>query len=239
MNGYISKRKKLNRIIKLIISLLAVILIVLSLFYLRSVRVSGDPRVEKVELYYRTYEKSIKENDLKKAFVALDSIQYTYNKYIDYKNSYEMGQVLNRKAVNWIQVALPEKNDSIRLSYLDSARYYAENSINIFEQWIKDFNHLSRNEIIIKIQSNYFYNDSIFKGRNLVKIINKRTDEIISDQKETTRNLSLAYTNLGTVYQYFGEYKMAIKINRKALDIWSSNETAKINIKNLLDRSFH
>ena len=239
MSSHFSEKVRTHKIISLLLSLLAVIVVITPLFYFRSVRKLEDPRIVKVKFYEKQYDKLTKNKDLKNAFKYLDSIESVFIKYDDYKNSFEMGQILNRKAVNWLQLAIAEKNDSFRIYDLDSAKIFAENSITIYELWISEFRHLSRNEIIIKIQSNYLPNEPLFKGKNLVTIINKRTDEILKAQKETPLHLSLAYTNLGSIYQYFGDYKMAIKNNRKAIEIWSSNETAKTNIEFLIDRTLN
>jgi len=206
-----------------------------TLFYYRASVKSEDPRILIVHQQHDKYDKLMKNEEYIDAMKMLDSIEATYLKFDDYKKSYEVGLIMNSKAVNWLTIALSESNDSIKLNFLDSAKVFASRSINTLEYWIKEFTHLSRNEIIIKIGDNYTPDYNIFKERNLVDIINKRADDIITAQKETPKQLSIAYTNLGTVYQYIGDYKKAIHCNRKALEIWNENKTAKYNISNLIE----
>jgi len=230
---------KISKSGKIIISIAVLITIsaaFISIFYLRVTKKSEDPRITDTHKLYTKYEKMIKNEDFNNAFKVLDSIEAIYSKYDDYKNSYEVGLLKNSKAVIFITLAVSAHNDSLKRNFLDSAKFYASNSITIFEHWLKEYAQLSRNEIIIKIDEHHMTEDSHYQNKNLVDIINKRADNILKAQKETPRHLSIAYTNLGSVYQYFGENKLAIINNRKALDLWGGNKTAKNNINILIDR---
>jgi hypothetical protein len=220
-------------------SLIIISMLFISFFLLKSKNISEDPRIAGIDLKYKNYDKLLEKQEYMQSIDVLRSIDSIYSKFEDYQKSFEMAMLQNSKAISWLQYALSEKNDSMKHSYLDSAKFSALKSISIFEGWIDEYNHLSRNQIIIKIKPNYLANDPKFRNKNLVKIINKRTDKILKAQKETSRQLSIAYTNLGSVNQYQGNFKAAIDSNRKAIDIWGKNETAKKNISNLIDRTFN
>ncbi len=230
------KITKSGKIIIFIAVLIVISVVFISIFYYRAAKKSEDPRITETIIQYSKYDEMIKNKDYNNAFKILDSIGMIYSKYDDYKNSYEVGLLQNSKAVIYITLAVSEHNDSLKRNFLDSAKFFASKSIIIFEQWLREFAQLSRNEIIIKIDEYHMPEDTIFKSKNLVDIINKRVDNIVKAQKETPKHLSIAYTNLGSVYQYFGENKLAILNNRKALEIWSGNKTAKNNINILIDR---
>ncbi len=224
---------------KIIISIavsFTIFAVFISIFYYRVAKKSEDPRISSTDKLYGRYEKILKDKEYHNAFKVLDTIESIYSKYDDYKNSYEVGLLQNSKAVIFISLAVSEQNDSLKRNFLDSAKFHASNSIVIFEQWLKEYAQLSRNEIIIKIEEHHMTEDPVFKNKNLVDIINKRVDKILKAQKETPKHLSIAYTNLGSVYQYFGDNKLAIINNRKAVDIWGGNKTAKNNINILIDR---
>ncbi|MFN8255824.1 MAG: hypothetical protein U0W24_09065 [Bacteroidales bacterium] len=227
-----------TRSIILVTLILCVAAASISLFYYKSGKDSFDPRIAKTREEYKTYNKLLKEKDCRQIAITLKTIENIYFQFEDYRNSYETGLVLNSEAVNWLTMATSEFNDSLRTIYLDSAKLFSVKSIRTFENWLEEYEHLSRNEIIIKIEKYYNTNDSIFSNCNIVEVINKRADGIVLAQKDTPRQLSLAYTNLGSVFQYYGEYKLALQTNRRALEIWGDNETAKKNIVFLKERAF-
>jgi|GEM_PF-4506244 tetratricopeptide (TPR) repeat protein len=218
---------------------IVVSMILTSFFLFKTKKISEDPRIAGVDLKFNNYDKLLEKQEYVQSIELLRSIDSIYSKYTDYQNSFEMAILQNSKAVNWLQYALSEKNDSIKHSYLDSAKSSALTSIRIFKLWINEYEHLSRNQIIIKIKPYYLPDDPLYREKNLVKIINKRAEKILKAQKETSRQLSIAYTNLGSVNQYLGDFKAAIDSNRRAIEIWGKNETAKKNISNLVDRTFN
>lgn len=210
--------------------------ILIAYLYYNKINKSEDPRVVMAKVKYGDYNQLVVKNDFDAVFKTLDTIEQIYLRCEDYKNSYEMGVVQNNKAAAWLTLALIEKDDSVKFSYLDSAKQYTEKGIEIFMNWQKDYQTLERNDIIIKISGFYDPKDSAFKNLNLVDIINKRTDDIIKAQTETNRRLSVAYTNLATIFRHSGDYEKAILLNKKALGLWPDNLTAKNNINILLGR---
>lgn len=230
---------KSTKRVLIITGLIIISMMLISFFLLKSKNISEDPRVTGIDLKLKNYDNLIEKQEYIQSIELLRSIDSIYSKYTDYQNSFEMANLQNSKAVSWLQYALSEKNDSIKSCYLDSAKFSSLKSIRIFEVWINEYDHLSRNQIIIKIKPYYLPDDPLYRDKNLVKIINKRAEKILKAQKETSRQLSIAYTNLGSVNQYQGDFKAAIDSNRKAIDIWGKNETAKKNISNLIDRTFN
>jgi len=219
-----------------VMTTIIVIGISLAYFYNR-IKKADDPRIGRAKIEYEEYNNFLAANNYDGVFRTLDTIEKIYLSYSDYKNSFEMGVLQNNKAAAWLTLAMNEFDDSVKNSCLENARQFTTKGIQIFENWQNEFEGLERNDIIMKISKFYNPDDTVFRNLKLVNIINKRTEDIQKAQKESSRRLSVAYTNLGTICSQSNDYENARKYNRKALELWPENQTAKNNISMLFNKS--
>ena len=221
----------------LIMTVIVAVGISIAYFYYESINNAEDPRVIEAKYQYKAYNEFVKNNNFKSVFAILDTIENIYLKFPDYRNSYELGVVYNNKSAVWLTLALKQTTEkSENQSELDSAKQYCEKSIVIYENWLKEFEKLSKEEILLKIKDYYNKSQKIFENKNTDKIIEKRTGDIITAQKETLKRLSVAYTNLGIIQRHKSEYDNAMASYKKALELWKGNRNAKNNINILLGR---
>lgn len=228
--------KKGTKTVILVITIITSIGIAMAYYYNR-IKKTEDPRIVQTKAKYESYNKLLAVNDYDGVFRTLDTIEQIFLSYNDYKSSFEMGVLQNNKAAAWLTLALNAEDDSIKYIYLENARQFTTKGIEIFENWQKEFEGLERNDIIMKISEFYNPDDTLFRNLKLVNIINKRTEDIQIAQQESYRRLSIAYTNLGTICSQSRDYEHARKYNRKALDLWPDNKTAKNNISILFSKS--
>jgi len=206
-------------------------------YYYSSVNSSEDPRVIEAKTIYRRYDMLANDNKYDEILSLLDSMSSIFNKYDDYQNSYEMGVVYNNRVAVLITVALFETSDNHKKdSLLSLAKKDALKAINIYNQWIEEFGSLSEKQIRNRLEPIYYSNNSVFETGKNEQYLNKRTEDILLAQKETLRRLSVSYTNIGIILRHQNQYEEAIKMYKKALDLWSSNLTAENNINILLGR---
>jgi tetratricopeptide (TPR) repeat protein len=153
------------------------------------------------------------------------------------KKSYEVGVVYNNRAAVWLTIAISENNDSIKKkTYLQKARMATDRAINLFKGWIDKFGNEPEDMIYKMVYGYYNHDSSIYKDLDIHKIIDKRVEDMLIAQLETPRRLSVAYTNLGTICRHSEDYESAMLNNKKALELWPDNLTAKNNINILLGR---
>jgi tetratricopeptide (TPR) repeat protein len=227
------RRKTLSYLV--LIAIIAAAALSWNYFFLK--KRCTDPRFVVENQLYTKYSETVKTRNYQDALTVLDSLENLYKKYPSYYQSFEMGTIQNNRAANWLTIALYETDSAKNSDLLDSSEFYAKKSILIFEHWLTEFSDLSRNEIIYKIKDEYNDSDSLFKNCNIVEIINNRTDKVLNAQIETRQKLSLAYTNLATVYNKKGEQEKSLYFYRKALKSWPANPTAKNNIDFMIGKS--
>ena len=239
---------KPTRRIIVIMTLLVMVAIVFAHFYYKNINEASDPRVLDTKLWYKEYNQYAEQNNYRKVFEVLDSIQKCLDKVDHYKDSYEMGVVLNNKAAAILTLALYK--DSIaeehlsRCTYADLskdslftiAEFYTKKSIAIYENWLNTFRELNENEIRFLIQNDFSEEDPAFKGQDVNKCSKKRIREIQLAQKETPRRLSVSYTNLGIIERHRGLIEEAITHYKQAIELWDRNLAAKNNLNVLLGK---
>lgn len=227
------RETKKGLVITIILILVFFIILIFALKFSQPADKAEDPRIGQIEKLYSKSGELSSAKDYYSSNALLDSIEKIYLRYPDYRNSYEMGTIRINRAVNWLSLAFSEKDEIEMFRMLDSSKQNAKKSIKIFENWLEEYAELSRNEIIVKIKDYYSPSDSIFDGCNLVELINKRTEQIILAQTESKTKVSLAYTNLATIYYKEGDKSNAIESNKKALQWWPKNTAASENLKML------
>ena len=221
----------------LVMTVLVLIGVYIAYVYYDGINNAEDPRVIKAKYQYKAYNEFVNQNNFEAVFATLDTIENIYSEFSDYRNSYEMGVVYNNRSAVWITIALravSENND--RSSYLDSAKIYSEKSIKIYESWINEYEKLTKNDILNNIKKYYSESDPVYADNDLIKIIDKRADDIVLAQNETLKRLSVAYTNLGIIQRHLAEYDNAMASYKRALELWKANRSAKNNINILLGR---
>jgi len=216
---------------------LAIIGVIIAKIYYGNINASEDPRVIEAKQLYKKYNVYTENNNYEGVFQLLDSIKDIYSQFPDYQNSFEIGVVYNNIGATWLNSALFKAEDSLKQSFLDSAKIYCEQSANIYENWLSEFKDISEEDISKKVNSYYKEVDNnFFENKNIEKIKKKRVKDILDAQIETERRLSVAYTNLGIISRHNMFYDEAINYYKKALELWEDNLTAKNNINILLGR---
>jgi len=231
----IFKIKKGTVIVISTMTIIVLIGITTAWLYYGNINKSEDPRVVEAKLKYKRYNTLAEQKKYDEVFNLLDSIYNIYNQYDDYKNSYEIGVILNNKAALYLTIALFETqktNDSL----LSLAKVNIEKSIKIYETWLNEHEKLSEIEIREKLKPIYYKKNNIFDQNKTENYINKRTKEIILAQAETKRRLSVSYTNLGIIQRHENKTEEALKTYKKALDLWKNNLTAENNINIILGK---
>ncbi|MDR4987735.1 MAG: tetratricopeptide repeat protein [Bacteroidales bacterium] len=215
--------------------ILAIIGFTIAWVYYGTINRSADPRVKPAQIMYGRYNVYIAENNPTKVLELLDSIQDVYLAIAHYRNSYEMGVVLNNRASVFLTLALNDTvNEERRQLHFLLAKKYLEQSIDYYTGWIDKFGNKDAGEVF-DIVHDSFTNDSLLKNNKyLDAIINNRVKEIASAQAETPRRLSVSYANMGIIHRHQNQLDEAVSYYVKALDLWSENLAAKNNLNVLL-----
>ncbi len=221
-----------------IITMTAITLIGFSIawVYYGNINNAEDPRIIEAKIMYKSYNSFVETGSYDNGLLLLDSIADIYQKYDDYKNSYEMGVVLNNKAAIYLTMALALKEGSEKEALLEIADVNVKQSIIIYENWLADFSKLTNAEIRLKVEPIYNNSNYNFDSDLTAAYIDKRTSDIELSQRETIRRLSVSYTNLGIVFRNRNEIEQALNNYKKAIDLWSKNLTAENNINLILGR---
>ncbi len=210
--------------------------VIIAKIYYHNINAAEDPRVIKAKHLYEKYNVLVEKNDYQGVFQILDSIAGIYSQFPDYQESFEMGVVLNDVGAAWLNTALFKAQEAEKQSLMDSAKQYCEKAAIIYNNWISEFEKLSKKDISNLVNTYYNANDTCFKDKNLERIKKKRIEDIIAAQKETPRRLSVAYSNLGIICRHNMNYDKAMEYYKKALALWKDNYSAKNNINILLGR---
>jgi len=225
--------------IRLIFIMIGIVVIGITIAnsYYGAINDAEDSRVFEAKRQYKTYNNFVKQNDYKSVFATLDTIENIYLQFDDYKNSYELGVVYNNKSAVWLSLALKKaSNNKNKQVELDSAKKYSEKSIIIYQNWLSEFENLSKEDILVKIKKYYIKDNNVFDNKNLDNIIKKRVDDIMLAKNETKKRLSVSYTNHGIIQRHNNDYDNAMASYKQALKLWKANRNAKNNINVLLGR---
>lgn len=227
--------KETGRVIG-IMTILVFIGLSVAWFYYNSVNKSEDPRVIQAKLLYKKFQDISETGDLEHSLQLLDSIEWIYNKYPHYKNSYELGVVHNNRSAIYLTKALHYSPDSaFRLMNIKTAGDYAQKSILVYQQWLEKYDGKTEEEIKAVLLSDFLNGLNVGESQ-IEKIIKKRMKETLDAQFETKRRLSVSYTNLGIVKRHQGNAEAAADLYKKALELWERNLSAKNNLNILLDQ---
>lgn len=228
----------------IVVAAISAAVFIFAYFYYSSKNKTEDPRVVNTKKMFQQYEKLLKEKQYTTALQILDSIESIFIHTLGYAESFEPGIVENNRASVYITLALYEENDTmVKNNYLIQARYHANRSIIIYDQWNTHYGKLSQDSIAIKIKPFFPEQSPMFANGNYKKIFQKRVEDIVLAQKEIKRRLSVTYTNLGIIQRHQNEQAQAADSYMKALKLWKDNHTALSNLNVLFglpptDRSF-
>ena len=204
-----------------------------------------DPRVVEARELYSKYNEYAQANNFSAVFSLLDSIEYIYTNIPHYAESYEIGVLYNNRAASYLTMALHFEDSSLSLngieiiskdSLLNLGKLNAQKSIMLYENWLQQYGEKELSDIESQIKHKFLNGIDVSSEKEKAKYMAKRMEEIETAQYETPRRLSVSYTNLGIVERHKENYKGAIELYSKALDLWERNLTAKNNINILLGR---
>jgi hypothetical protein len=221
------------------ISVICICLIAFSIafFYYRGINRSEDPRVIEPRFMLVRYNKLMAEKKFSSAFPVMDSVEHIFLTVPGYDQSFELGIVYNNRASVYISMALYSGCDSTEKQHLlKLAEKNTIDCINLYENWLNRNEKLTKTEILRQVQPFFPENDKAFKDRNYRQILNKRVKDIVLAQKETTRRLSVAYTNLGIIQRHQYLQNKAIESYIKAITLWKDNPTASSNLNVLFGK---
>lgn len=205
--------------------------------YYKGLNTSEDPRVKRAKQLYNQYNQLAEEKKYQEIFELLDSMEFIYDQFDDYKESYEVGVLYNNRAAIFLNMALfddysEQESDSLILL----AQLNLHQGILIYENWMQVFSSLTEKELLDLQHPIYDHAFPQIESSQIEKYVWKRTYELMEAQKENDRRLSVAYTNLGIVYRYQNQIEEAVHSYQKALELWEENLTAENNINILLGR---
>ena len=210
--------------------------IVFAFFYYRGLNRSEDPRIMEAKELLLEYEKLSRGITGTEAFYLLDSAFAIFSSIPDYVGSFEKGVIYNNKCSGLMINAL-YNSDTIsgeKSHLLAMAMQYCDSSIFIYQKWLDEWEGLSPEEIVIRLEPFMNANDPAFNGFNFRRIFKQRVKNIIDAQYETPRRLSVSYTNKGTIFRHLSEPDSALAYIRMALSLWEDNRTAESNLSVLM-----
>lgn len=194
-----------------------------------------DPRVVQTKFLFKQFDELMKINEFTNAFPLLDTIEMILKSVPGYSESYEIGIVYNDRGSAWLSMALYGKKDSVEKSRLLSiARTNIDSAILIYSNWLESYGQLSEEQTAKSILPYFPKNDKAFEKRNYKRIIEKRVDDLVLAQKETSRRLSVSYTNLGIIQRHQYLQDEAVESYKKAILLWEDNFTARNNFNVLM-----
>ncbi|MCD4814409.1 hypothetical protein K8S19_12050 [bacterium] len=198
-------------------------------FYYRSVNQAEDSRVAEARHLFAKYSRLIEEKKYPLAFIVLDELEGLYKNTFGYADSYEPGIVYNNRTATYLLMALYDKNVGAaeRSPLLIKAEQTALTSNALYERWLNTYGELNAEEIKTKIEP-YFQTNK--------RVLHKRISEIELAQLEVKRRLSVSYTNLGIVHRHQGQLEKAVASQKRALELWPDNHTAKNNLNVLFGK---
>ena len=179
----------------------------------------------------------MKEGNFSSALPLLDTIESIFAAVPGYSESYEPGIIYNNRASAYLGTALYSTKDSSQRSrLLELARENIDTSILIYTRWLDEYGSLSENELEEDVKSHFKENENAFTGLNYRKLIGKRIKDLLLAQKETSRRLSVCYTNLGIILRHQYKQDEAVENYIKAIKLWKENFTARNNFNVLMGK---
>jgi hypothetical protein len=209
----------------LVLITISVVVVTGAYFYYRSVNQAEDSRVAQARHLFAKYSRLIEEKKYPLVFIVLDELEALYKNTPGYADSYELGIVYNNRTATHLLMALYENKKEV----LHKAEQAALESISVYEQWLLTYGQLTREEIKTKIEPFFQENGNVGAIRES-PVLNKRVVDIQLAQLEVKRRLSVSYTNLGIVQRHQLHQDLAVISQKKALQLWPDNHTAKNNL---------
>ncbi len=231
--------------LKVLVGTLIVVILIFagSFYYYSTLNSAVDPRVIEAKHLQLKYEKGLEADQFGEAMILLNSMLDIYQGVPGYNNSYEVGVILNNQASVYL-VKLETELLTLEESKIDKeemqktlkmAMGLTFEAIDIYENWLKEMGQLTEVEVREKITPYFDPKDEAFKDIKYSMVFDKRVEDIISAQVETTRRLSVSYTNLGVMNRYTGNLQESKANYEKALELWDRNYTAKDNLNTLMN----
>jgi hypothetical protein len=225
----------------LIIAMIALVAVALSIayFYYKDLNQSVDPRIRSARNLYEKYNEFAQASQYDSIFELMDTIEFIYNSYDHYRNSYEVGVLYNNRAASYLSIYLqPEQScssaDSATL--LHQAENSVRKSIQIYSWWLEEFGTANENEITTLIKDDFATGLAQYNPTEVDNFMDRRRKELLEAQTENLRRLSVSYTNLGTIQRHQDKLDSAAIFYKKAMDLWDKNLTAENNLNILLNR---
>lgn len=186
---------------------------------------------------FKEYDELMGKSEFIKTQPLLDSIESVFLQTPGYKDSYELGIVYNDKASVSLSMALYETKDSVeKQQLLETAKQYIDSSITLYNNWLEKYGKLSEKQLLASSAPFFLESDTAFEGKNYDKILQKRVEDLLLAQNETTRRLSVSYTNLGIILRHQYKQTEAINYYIKAIKLWKENYTARNNLNVLMGK---
>ena len=213
-----------------------------SYFYYEDSNSAEDPRIMPAKTLLLKYDKQLESYEYIQALSLLDTMLDIYQNTPGYESSYEIGVLLNNKAIVYLveletDLLTGKKIDQTAMNkILQTAANYTRQAIALYEKWLADIGDLSKAQIKERIAPYFNADDPAFAGMDIRKVLKKRVKSIQDAQIETPRRISVSLTNLGVINRYLGELEEARKNYEKAIALWDRNYTAQDNLNILLNQ---
>ena len=235
--GNIFQIYKGTKIVIITMTIIVFIGLVIAFLYYGNINQTEDPRVVDAKIKYKKYNDYIEQNNFDGVLSILDTIEKIYLPHQDYKNSFEVGVIYNNRAAAYLSIALYQIEDKKEKdSFINIAKKNTKISINIYKNWLEEFEELEEEQIENIFKQYYTTNNPIFKEEKIHKYLNKRVHDIILAQKETPRRISVSYTNLGIIHRHQLQPDSALIAYKNALDYWSNNLAAENNLNVMIGK---
>jgi tetratricopeptide (TPR) repeat protein len=227
--------RKSTRTLILVMMVLVVIAILIARSYYSGVNAGVDPRIKTARLAYKTYNQLASQSDFEGVLKTLDTINLIYSEHDHYKESYEMTVGLHIDSLR-VNHKLGFMQNLTKKGLLDLAEEELNQGISIYQQWDSIYATLTPDEIKSRITQEFYTGLNGYTADEKTKFLNTRVKEIETAQWENERRLSVAYTNLGTIYFHRDNYEKAAELYDKALMLWEDNLNAENNLNSMLGR---
>lgn len=236
-----NQENKNKRAFILVMTALSFLVIVFAYFYYSNKNSSNDPRIIEARELYEKYNAYASENNFNHVFSLLDSVEHIYSTIPHYSQSFEVGVLYNNRAAAYLTMALYDNKpvnfkEYTKDSLLTLAKVNVNTSINIYENWLNQYQNKSVDDIKTLIVSSFYKGLSGYSKKEKQRFLKNRIKEIETAQYETKRRLSVAYTNLGIINRHLENYENAIFYYQKAIELWDQNLTAENNLNILLGK---
>ena len=200
-------------------------------FYYGNINKNIDPRLMKTQEVLAHFDQI---NKLDSAFLAIDLMKNLEKELLEvalYKDSYEIGVVINNKASVYLMMALYGKDyENMKDSLFSLANTDLLKAKEIFENWIDKNKSINKTDLAQKLNNEYQKDIEIFKGRDIEDVVAQRIEDIDLAKIETPRRLSVVYSNIAIIKRHTENLDEAIKLYQKAIELWPKNHDAKNNL---------